>query len=64
MVYDSSPRHIVAMPSLSFYFSKGLCGVQVGKICIAYIIKSNSGSEERNVILIDLDVHVCGIFGS
>jgi hypothetical protein len=30
--------------------------------CIAYIVKSKQGSEEKSVILLDQDVHVCGIY--
>jgi hypothetical protein len=30
---------------------------------IAYIVKSNPGSKEGNVILFDQDVHVCEMFG-
>ena len=28
--------------------------------CIAYIVKSNNGSKEKNVIQSNQDVHVCG----
>ena len=36
--------------------------VGINKIatCIAYVVKSNRGSKERNAILLDQDVHVCG----
>jgi hypothetical protein len=30
--------------------------------CIAYIVKSIQGSKEKDVILLDQDVHVCGIY--
>jgi hypothetical protein len=31
--------------------------------CNAYIVKSNNGSEEKNVIQSNQDVYVCGKFG-
>jgi hypothetical protein len=30
--------------------------------CIAYIINSKQESKEKSVILLDQDVHVCGIY--
>jgi hypothetical protein len=31
--------------------------------CNAYIVKSNNGSKEKNIIQLNQDVHVCGMFG-
>ena len=51
------------LPSV-YLLLKSLRGAQVGinvrHTCIAYIIKSKLGSKEKNVILLDQDVHICG----
>jgi hypothetical protein len=30
--------------------------------CNAYSVKSNNGSKEKNMVQLNQDVHVCGIF--
>jgi len=63
MVYDSSPRRILRLPSHPT--SNGICGA-LGRIkdvayLLAYIVRSKHGYKERNDILLDQDVHVCRI---
>ena len=62
MVYIYPHQGIDALPS--FLRLIGLCGglgrIRVKHTCIAYIAKSNNGSMEKNVILLDQGVHVCG----
>jgi len=60
------PHQGIVLP-LFILLLKSLCGVHVGinmqQTYLVYIVKSNPGSKERSVILLDQDVHVCGIFG-
>ena len=59
------PHQDIVLPLFTLLL-KSLCGVRVGikyvATYLAYIIKSNPGSKERSVILVDQDVHVYEIF--
>jgi hypothetical protein len=61
-ICGSSPRHILLLHFLPKAFVEFIGRDKTREhTCNVYIVKSNNGSNENNVIQSNQDVHVCGI---